>query len=50
VTLTTPTWGHFVITGLYSEPVERSLYPAVGEQGASQLYLGGLQLSSAGTA
>ena len=45
VTLTTPTWGQFVIT----EPVEKPPYPAVGKQGASHLYLGGPQLSSAGT-
>ena len=37
--------GQFVIT----EPVEKPPYPAIGKQGASHLYLGGLQLSSAGT-
>ena len=47
VTLTTPTWGQFVITE--TEPVEKPPYPAVGKQGASHLYLGGLQFSSAGT-
>ena len=45
VTLTTPTWGHFVIT----EPVEKPPYPAVGKQGGSHLYLRASQLSSAGT-
>ena len=33
----------------YSQPVERPPYSAVGKQGVSQLYLGGLLLSSAGT-
>ena len=37
VTLTTPTWGQFVIT----ETVEKTPYPAVGKPGASHLYLGG---------
>ena len=50
VTLTTPTWGQFVITGLFTAG-GKTPYSAVGKQGASHLYLGGgLQLSSAGTA
>ena len=39
VTLTTHTWRQFVITGLYSEPVEKPAYTAVGKQGASQSHI-----------
>ena len=49
VTLTTPTRGQFVTTGLLRAS-GKTHYPAVGKHGALHLYLGGLQLSSAGTA
>ena len=46
MTLTTPTWGQFVII----EPVENPPYPAAGKQGPHICIWGeGLQLSSAGT-
>ena len=40
--------GAVAITGLLRVS-EKTPYPAVGKQGPSHLYLGGLQLSSAGT-
>jgi len=48
VTLNTPTWGQFVVTGLLTAGGKTPV-PPVGKHGASQLYWGGLQLSSAGT-
>ena len=48
VTLTTPTWEQFVITGLLRAGGNTPA-PAVGKQGASHLYWGGGSNSSAGT-
>jgi len=48
MTLTTPTWGQFVITGLLRAG-GKPPHPAIGKQGPHICILGGLQLSSAGT-